>query len=280
VRLGTLRTPQGTIAIRQDRDVLVSIEGYADLGTLLRNPQWQQIAAAADGTRHEVGAADLAPVVPRPGKIICVGANYRSHILEMGGALPEHPTLFAKFAESLIGDGDRIELPAEDTEIDWEAELAIVIGAPGRRIRPEDALSHVAGYTVMNDVSMRGYQFRTNQWLQGKTWDNSTPLGPVMVTRDEFDASSAAIRTRVNGEVVQESTTEDLLFGPREIIAYVSTITTLAPGDIIATGTPDGVGFARTPQRFLTEGDVVETVIDGLGSLRNVAACREIVASA
>lgn len=271
MRLGTLRTPQGTTAVRQDGDVHVGIEGYADLGALLREPDWRRIAAAADGERHDAHQADLAAVVPAPGKIICVGANYRTHILEMGGELPQYPTLFAKFADSLIGARDRIELPAEDSQIDWEAELAIVIGTPGRRIAPETALTHVAGYTVMNDVSMRGYQFRTNQWLQGKTWDQSTPVGPVMVTPEEFDAGSAAIRTSVNGEVVQESTTADLLFGPAEIIAYVSTITTLNPGDLIATGTPDGVGFASEPQRFLTAGDVLETTVEGLGTLRNVA---------
>jgi acylpyruvate hydrolase len=271
VRLGTLRTPQGTVAVRQDNDIYITVDGYADLGTLLAEPQWQRIAAAADGARHDAAGADLAPVVPKPGKIVCVGANYRTHILEMGGGLPEYPTLFAKFAESLVGPGDRIELPAEDTQVDWEAELAIVIGTPGRRIAPADSLAHVAGYTVMNDVSMRGYQFRTDEWLQGKTWDNSTPLGPVMVTPDEFDAGSAAIRTSVNGEVVQKSTTADLLFGPREIISYISTITTLNPGDIIATGTPAGVGFARSPQRFLSAGDVLETTIEGLGTLRNPA---------
>lgn len=269
MRLGTLRTSQGTVAVREDHDAYVAVDGYADAGALLGDPAWQRIAAEADGERYETTAADLAPVVPRPGKIICVGANYRTHIQEMGSGLPEHPTLFAKFADSLIGATDEIELPPEDPDLDWEAELAIVIGTRGRRITADSALSHVAGYTVLNDISMRGYQFRTAQWLQGKTWDRSTPVGPVLVTPDEFDAGSAAIRARVNGEVVQESTTADLLFGPREIISYISTITTLNPGDLIATGTPSGVGFARTPQRFLAAGDVLETSIEGLGALRN-----------
>lgn len=271
MRLGTLRTPQGTIAVRQDGDDFVSIPGQVDLGVLLRDPQWRQIAEEANGDRYPVDEANLAAVLPAPGKIVCVGANYRTHILEMGSELPEYPTLFAKFADSLIGPRDSIEMPLEDSQIDWEAELAIVIGTPGRRIAKGDALSHVAGYTVLNDVSMRGYQFRTNQWLQGKTWDNSTPVGPMVVTPDEFDPRSALIRSSVNGEVVQESNTADLLFGPEEIIAYVSTITTLNPGDLIATGTPAGVGFASNPQRFLTSGDVLETTIDGLGTLRNSA---------
>lgn len=272
MRIGTLRTPQGTVAVRFDEDSLVEIDGYEDAGSLLQNGEWSEIAAGADGQRFDADGADLAPVVPRPGKVICVGANYRTHILEMGGGLPEYPTLFAKFADTLIGPRDAIELPAEDEQIDWEAELAIVIGTPGRRISAAAAESHIAGYTVMNDISMRGYQFRTNQWLQGKAWDHSTPLGPALVTSDEFDPADAAIRAAIDGEVVQESSTGDLLFGPREIVEYVSTIMTLRPGDVIATGTPDGVGFARNPQRFIRPGETVETTIDGLGTLRNTAA--------
>ncbi|WP_127125836.1 fumarylacetoacetate hydrolase family protein [Georgenia sp. SYP-B2076] len=270
MKLSTLRHNGRTAVVRQDGDTLVEIDGFRDVGHLLQDPSWQDVAARADGATHPVEGADLAPVVPSPGKIICVGANYRQHILEMGSDLPEYPTLFAKYADSLVGAYDDIELPPEDSSIDWEAELAIVIGTPGRRIDEADALSHIAGYAVLNDVSMRGYQFRTNQWLQGKMWEKSTPIGPALVTPDEFDGD-AAIRTVINGEVLQESTTADLLFGPTEIIAYLSTITTLRPGDVIATGTPAGVGFARTPQRFIRPGDVVETTIDGLGTLRNTA---------
>lgn len=271
MRIGTLRTPQGTTAVCQDGETVIEIEGYTDAGALLQNHNWREIAAGAAGPHHDANEADFAPVVENPGKIICVGANYRTHILEMGSGVPKHPTLFAKFADSLIGPQDRIKLPEEDDQVDWEAELALVIGAPGRRISEESALSHVAGFTVLNDISMRGYQFRTNQWLQGKTWEKSTPLGPVMVTPDAFDVESATIRTMIDGEIVQESNTADLLFGPQEIIAYVSTITTLRPGDIIATGTPDGVGFAQKPQRFIREDELVETTIDGIGALQNKA---------
>jgi acylpyruvate hydrolase len=270
MKLSTLRQDGRTAVARQDGDTFVEIDGFRDVGHLLQEPGWQDLAARADGARHPVAGADLAPVVPSPGKVICVGANYRQHILEMGSELPKYPTLFAKFADSLLGAYDNIELPPEDASIDWEAELAIIIGKPGRRIAEADALSHVAGYAVLNDVSMRGYQFRTNQWLQGKMWEKSTPVGPALVTPDEFDGV-APIRTAINGEVLQDSTTADLLFGPKEIIAYLSTITTLRPGDVIATGTPAGVGVARSPQRFIRPGDVVETTIEGLGTLRNTA---------
>lgn len=275
MKLSTLRLGDRTAAARLDGGSYTEIDGFTDVGALLRTDSWQEAAAAAGGAEHAADDADLAPVVPVPGKIICVGANYRAHILEMGSALPEHPTLFAKYADSLIGARDDIRLPPEDPSIDWEAELAIVIGKPGRRIQEADALSHVAGYAVLNDISMRGYQFRTNQWLQGKTWEDSTPLGPALVTPDEL-AADARIRTVVNGETVQDSTIDDLLFGPREIIAYLSTLFTLRPGDVIATGTPDGVGFAREPKRFLRDGDLVETTIDGLGTLSNRAVAETV----
>jgi acylpyruvate hydrolase len=270
MRLSTLRLPGRTVAARQDGDTYTEIDGFADVGALLQEPSWQETAARAAGTTHAADDADLAPVVPQPGKIVCVGQNYRKHILEMGSTLPEYPTIFAKYADSLIGAREDIELPPEDTWVDWEAELAIVIGTPGRRIDESEALQHVAGYTVLNDISMRGYQFRTNQWLQGKTWENSTPVGPALVTAEEL-AADATIRTVIDGETVQESTIADLVFGPAAIVSYLSNIFTLRPGDIIATGTPDGVGFAREPKRFLQHGNVIETSIDGLGTLRNRA---------
>ena len=270
MKLSTLRLPGRTVAVRRDGDTYTEIADLPDVGALLRLDRWQEVAGAADGATHPVEGADLAPVVPAPGKIVCVGANYRSHIVEMGSTLPEYPTIFAKYTDALIGATDDIQLPPEDAWIDWEAELAIVIGTPGRRIEKADALDHVAGYSVLNDVSMRGYQFRTNQWLQGKSWEKSTPLGPALVTPDEVDPA-AGIRTVIDGEIVQDSTIGDLLFGPREIIAYLSTLFTLRPGDVIATGTPDGVGFAREPKQFLRPGNLVETTIEGLGTLRNRA---------
>lgn len=268
MKISTLRLTDRTIAARQDGDTFIEIPGIADVGELLQHSNWQELAAAAEGPAHDLADADLAPVVPAPGKIICVGVNYRQHIIEMGSDMPDHPTIFAKYADALIGAHEDIQLPPEDASLDWEGELAIIIGKSGRRIAEADALDHIAGYTVFNDVSMRGFQFRTMQWLQGKTWENSTPVGPALVTPEELPAN-AALRTTINGEVMQETTIDDLLFGAKEIIAYLSTIFTLRPGDIIATGTPDGVGFARDPQRFLREGELLETSIEGLGTLSN-----------
>jgi acylpyruvate hydrolase len=270
VKLATLRINGGTAAARLDGHTYVVIDGYQDVGALLAVPSWEVIAAQAAGATVSAGVADLAPLIPRPSKIVCVGMNYRSHILEMGQPAPEHPTLFAKFADTLIGANDPIELPAEDSAVDWEAELAVIIGKPGRRIAPSEAADHIAGYSLCNDVSMRTWQFRTGEWLQGKNWQDSTPLGPYLATRDEW-SPGAPIRAVLNGEMVQEAPTDDLVHGPADLVSYVSTMIQLNPGDVIITGTPDGVGFARTPQRFLTDGDVIEVSLEGLGALRNRA---------
>lgn len=270
MKLATLRINGGTAAARLDGDTYVVIDGYQDIGELLAVPSWESIAAQAGGATVSIGAADLAPLVPRPSKVVCVGMNYRSHILEMGQPAPEHPTLFAKFADTLIGANDPIEIPAEDTAIDWEAELAVIIGKPGRRIPLSEAADHIAGYSLCNDISMRTWQFRTGEWLQGKNWQNSTPLGPCLTTRDEWSPGQP-IRAVLNGEVVQDAPTDDLVHGPEGLVSYVSTMIQLNPGDVIITGTPDGVGFAQTPQRFLTDGDVIEVSIEGLGTLRNRA---------
>jgi acylpyruvate hydrolase len=270
VRLATLRTSGTTVAVRQDGDTYTEIPGFADVGSLVAEPDWRGIAADAAGARHPVDGADLASVITRPGKIICVGLNYRTHILEMGRDLPEYPTLFSKYAETLIGPNDDIELPAEDESIDWEAELAVIIGKPGRRISEGDAAEHIAGYSICNDVSMRTWQFRTREWLQGKNWENSTPLGPALVTTDEW-TPGGTISTVLAGEVMQEASTGDLVHDPAFLVSYISTMVTLHPGDVIITGTPGGVGHARKPARYLTDGQVVEVSIEGLGSLHNRA---------
>jgi acylpyruvate hydrolase len=270
VKLATLRINGGTAAARLDGDTYVVIDGYQNVGELLAAPSWEAIAAQAAGSTISVEVADLAPLVPRPTKIVCVGMNYRRHILEMGQPAPEHPTLFAKFADTLIGANDPIELPTEDTAIDWEAELAVIIGKSGRRIPVSEAADHIAGYSLCNDISMRTWQFRTGEWLQGKNWQSSTPLGPCLTTRDEWSPGQP-IRAILNGEVVQEAPTDDLVHGPEALVSYVSTMIQLNPGDVIITGTPDGVGFAGTPQRFLADGDVIEVSIEGLGTLRNRA---------
>jgi acylpyruvate hydrolase len=275
MRLVTLRTAAGTRAARLDGNsgdpdtgTLTVLDGVPDVGALLARPDWREFAAAADGEQVAYAGADLAPLVPRPGKVICAGLNYRTHILEMGMELPAFPTLFPKFAESLVGATDDIVLPPEDPQLDWEAELAVVIGTPVRRATEQTAAAAIAGWTVSNDVSMRGWQFRTAQWLAGKGWERSTPLGPALVTSDEW-TPGPTIRATVAGELMQEASTDDLVFSPAALVAYVSTMITLQPGDVVLTGTPGGVGYARTPPRWLVDGELVEISIDGLGVLRN-----------
>jgi acylpyruvate hydrolase len=272
VRLATLRTAEGTRAARQDEDELVLLEDVPDVGELLAQEDWRGVAAGADGQRVVLADADLAPVVPRPPKIVCLGMNYRSHIEEMSREARSHPTLFGKYARSLIGARDDIELPPESVQVDWEVELAFVIGRTVRRASGAAASDAIAGFTVLNDVSMRDWQFRTMQFLQGKTWDRSTPVGPVLVTPDELPGGTApdlALRCEVDSEVMQEGRTSDLLFGPEELVGYISTIVTLEPGDLVATGTPGGVGFGRSPQVFLKPDQIVRTTIEGIGELVN-----------
>jgi len=273
VRLATIRTADGTRAARLDGQRYVAL-GARDVGELLALGDWKAAASAGTGASYPADDVTLAPVVPRPGKVLCVGLNYRTHILEMGRELPEHPTLFAKFADALIGAGDDIELPPESDAVDWEAELAVIIGATVRRAGEQQAAAAIAGFTVLNDVSMRDWQFRTREWLQGKTFENSTPAGPVLVTPDELPggiAPALSLSCSVNGEIMQKADTSDLVFGPVALIRYASTVITLHPGDVIATGTPGGVGHARVPQRYLADGDVLVTEIGGIGRLRNTA---------
>lgn len=227
----------------------------------------------ADGACAEAGEdlpdVEQLLVLPAPGKVICCGLNYAEHIRETGRELPTHPTLFTKYADTLIGPTDDVVLPA-GLQIDWEAELAVVVGATLRRAGRETARAAIAGYTVANDISVRDWQHRTGEWFQGKAWDASTPLGPVVVTPDEVDPAGGLLVTcRVNGAEVQRGDTADLVFDSADLLAYVSAFTVLRPGDVVLTGTPGGVGAARDPQWFLADGDVVETEIAGLGTLRN-----------
>jgi acylpyruvate hydrolase len=249
----------------------------ADVGALLADPAWATVAAAATGRVHAVADLDYAPVVPRPSKIICVGLNYRSHITEMGRELPAYPTLFAKYPEAVIGANDTLTLPPESDEIDWEAELAVVIGRPTRHVDRGGATQAIAGYTIINDVTLRDWQFRTREWLQGKTFEATAPFGPHLVTPDEL-AADAAISCLLDGEVVQESTIADLLFDAADLVSYISTILTLNPGDVIATGTTGGVGHARKPPRYLQDGHTLVTRIDGIGE--TVTPVRRLVAAA
>jgi acylpyruvate hydrolase len=241
-----------------------------DLSALLQDPGWRSIAESALDS-VAIDGTEPALLVPTPGKILCCGANYLDHITEMGRTPPAFPTLFGKFADSLVGDGDELVLTGTGIErLDWEAELTVVIGTTVRGAGRDEAAGAIAGYTVANDVTARDWQWRTTQFLQGKAWDALTPIGPVMVTADAFDPTAGArILTRIDGEVVQDSTTDQLVFDSVDLVSYVSTFTTLRPGDLVLTGTPGGVGEARTPKRSLQPGELLETEIEGIGVLRN-----------
>lgn len=272
MRLATLRIDGGTRAARRDGDSYVLLP-HTDVGALLNSgDDWAEAAAAPQGERVTAADADFAPVVPHPNKIICLGLNYATHIKEMGRDTPRFPTLFAKYDGSLIGAYDSTVLPVVSDTVDWEAELAFVIGRAARHVSKGDALNYVAGYTVSNDVTVREYQRRTREFLAGKTFEATTPLGPELVTADEFGGREPdlEIRCDVDGEVMQSSRTSDLLFGIADIVHYVSDIITLLPGDVICSGTPGGVGDGRDPKIYLKEGQILRTVIEGLGETRNL----------
>jgi len=274
MRLATIRTSDGLRAARLDPSSGdATLLGPASLRAVLDQTDWQQTVADADGPT--VPSADLrfAPVVPDPDKIICVGVNYRAHIEEMGREIPAHPTYFAKYRRALIGANDPIHLPdpAVSTSIDWEGELAIVIGGPVRNASPSEAADAIAGFCVLNDVSARDWQRRTIQFLAGKTFEGLTPVGPWITTVDEVGVSPELdLRTEVDSELKQSANTSDLVFNPVDIVQDLSRVITLDPGDIIATGTPSGVGFARDPKEFLGPGSTVRVTIDTLGSLENL----------
>lgn len=267
MRLATIVTPSGTAAVRIDGDSAVET-GHRDVGALLGERNWRDVAERADGPRHPSGSLRFAPVVPRPDKIVCVGLNYRSHIAETGRQLPEFPTLFAKFSSALIGANDDIVVPKATSALDWEAELGVVIGSPVRHASPAEAAKAIAGFTVVNDVTARDWQHRTMQWLQGKTFEATTPVGPWLVVGDDA-AATFTISCDVDGQRMQHGHTSDLLFDPVHLVSYISTVVTLLPGDLIATGTPGGVGHARTPPVHLAAGSTVVTTIDGIGTCTN-----------
>ncbi len=221
---------------------------------------------------YEPARTRLLPPVPDPRKIVCIGLNYRDHAAESGVPVPPEPVLFSKYPTTLIGHLDRIVLPRVSHEVDYEAELVVVIGQGGKHISREKARAHIGGYTIGHDVSARDWQLKkpAKQWMAGKTFDTFAPTGPELVTPDEVpDPHNLGIRLRLNGRTMQDSSTSQLIFGVDELIAYLSQIVTLEPGDLIFTGTPPGVGMARKPPVWLEPGDVVEVEIDGLGILRN-----------
>ena len=209
-------------------------------------------------------------VIERPGKIVCVGLNYRDHAAEGGMDLPKAPLLFAKWPNTLIGDGDAIVLPPESTQVDYEAELGVVIGRLAKRVSERDALDHVEGYICLNDVSARDMQFADGQWTRGKSFDTFCPVGPELVPADRIpDPQALRIRCLLNGEALQDASTADMIFSVAEVIAYISDGIELVAGDLILTGTPPGVGFVRTPPVFLQDGDEVTVEIEGVGTLTN-----------
>jgi len=229
----------------------------------------------ADGSRERglarrTESVHLRAPVPRPTKLILVGLNYRDHAEEAGMKIPEVPTIFSKYANCVIGPGDAIKIPKVSAMIDYEAEYAFVIGRAGRDIPADRAMDYVAGYTIVNDVSCRDYQMKTGQWMIGKTFDTFAPMGPYLVTRDEIaDPHNLEISLHLNGQRMQHSNTRNLIFKTEHLIAFLSQVFTFEPGDVVSTGTPGGVGFARKPPVFMKAGDLVRIEVEGLGALEN-----------
>jgi acylpyruvate hydrolase len=248
---------------RTMRTLLQSLDGkFESLADTVRN--------ASVEARLKMTDVTLAPVIPDPEKIICIGLNYRDHAKETNLAIPEVPTVFAKYSNTLIGDGEAILIPASTSKVDYEAELAFVIGRRAKNVSEQEALTYVAGYTIFNDVSARDYQLRTSQWTLGKSFDTFGPVGPALVTKDEVpDPHALAISLRIGDELLQDSNTRNMVFSVAALVAHLSTAMTLEPGDIVATGTPAGVGFTRNPPRFLRAGETVRVEIEGLGVLQN-----------
>lgn len=273
MRLATVREGAATFAARVDGDELVRLP-YPDVRAALE----AGLAGldTVDGARSPLEGASLAPVVPAPDKVICLGQNYEAHARELGNQRPAYPNLFGKFRGALIGPYDDIVLPRVGQQVDWEVELALVVGRAARHVDGKEAETVIAGFTVLNDVSVRDWQFRASQFLQGKTFASTTPVGPWLVTVDELGpAPDLRLTCAVDGTTMQDGRTGDMSFGPPAIVSYVSDVIELLPGDVIATGTPAGVGVGRDPQVFLEAGQVVTTEIEGIGVMRNRCVAEE-----
>lgn len=273
-RLGAVRQHAGDQQIvdlnRADSRLPDNMLAFLNAGEPARSLASQALAAAAPAAVLERAAVKLKAPIPHPGKIICLGLNYRDHAAESNQPVPTYPVVFAKFANVVIGPGEAIVIPKLTQEVDYEAEFGVVIGKRGRAIAEADALSYVAGYLPFHDVSARDYQMRTSQWVIGKTFDTFGPMGPALVTADEIpEPHNLDIRLRIGDEVLQSSNTRNLIFSVPQIIFHLSAVMTLEPGDVIATGTPGGVGQSRNPKRFLKPGDVVQIEIERLGTLEN-----------
>lgn len=244
------------------------------LADYLVTSEFQFISAEQLGAKPlDLSEDDFIRPLSNVSRVLCVGLNFTDHAKEVGAETPSHPTIFTKFGNALIGPGEQIQMPTESNKIDWEVELCAVVGKEGRRIPVEEAEEYLLGYTVLNDVSVRDWQGRTSEWFQGKNWDSMTPFGPVIVSPDELDiAGGLAMTCTVDGETRQQGSTANLIFRPAEVISYISTFMTLQPGDLIALGTPAGVGLSLRPRKWLVPGQTVVTEIEGIGRLTNVCS--------
>jgi len=274
VRLGALRTQDGQELIvdlnRAEPRLPASMLDFLAAGQRTQELAVEVLQTAPASAMHERKTVALKAVILNPGKIICIGLNYRDHAAETHQSLPEVPVVFTKYPNTLIGSGEAIVLPRVTQSVDYEAELAVVMGKRGRYITEAEAMDYVAGYSVFNDISARDYQMRTSQWTIGKTFDTFGPFGPALVTADEIaDPHALTIRLSIGSEVLQDSNTRELIFSIPQLIAYLSSVMTLEPGDVIATGTPAGVGFTRKPPRFLYAGETVRVEIESIGVLEN-----------
>lgn len=269
-----------TYGVRQDEGSYLEAPAafraqFPDLKSVIAAGQLAglKVAALAQGAVVPAGQARLLPVIPNPGKIFCVGLNYTSHVAEMKRPDADHPAIFVRFADSLAAAGDALQRPAFSDRFDYEGELAIVIGKGGRHISQADAFDHVAGYACFNDGTVRDWQRHTHQWTPGKNFPATGAFGPSLVPADEVgDVNALTLQTRLNGQIVQQASLADLIFTIPVIVEYLSRFTPLAAGDVIATGTPGGVGDKRNPPLYMKDGDLVEVEITGLGILRNTVA--------
>ena len=242
---------------------------YPDLRSMLAGDAVSRLKDA-DGESYSLDSIEFIATIPNPDKIICIGLNYMSHIEETGRDKPQYPSIFTRYPGSIVGQGQDIVRPKASDNFDFEGEFAFVIGKAGRAISEDAAMDHIAGYTCVNDGSIRDYQRHTTQFWSGKNFDQTGAMGPWLVTADELtDPKAQTLETRLNGEVMQSAPISDLAFGIPELIAYLSTVTTLLPGDVIATGTPSGVGLFREPKLFMKPGDRIEVEISGIGTLTN-----------
>jgi 2-keto-4-pentenoate hydratase/2-oxohepta-3-ene-1,7-dioic acid hydratase in catechol pathway len=269
MRYVSFTRPDGSASFgRLDGQTIFDLGGaYASLKAAIAA---DALASLNDGEAFALDAVKLLPVIPDPDKILCVGLNYATHVAETGREQKDHPAIFTRYADSLIAQGDAMVRPPESVRFDYEGELAIVIGKKGRRIAPENAWDHIAGFAPFNDGSIRDWQRHNIQFTPGKTWPGTGGFGPALVTPDEIaDLGAQRVQTRLNGELVQDQPISDMIWDIPTIIAYCSAFTDLNPGDVIATGTPGGVGDKRKPPLYMKAGDVVEISVGAIGTLTN-----------